>query len=87
MYDVASNEKLDALLAQAPVCNVATYEVYPLAEMRGATRIGTAEPECSLRLGRSSRRGRRIDRRARPRSEQRSQISRCESAVHSGARG
>jgi len=45
IYDVASNEELDALLAQAPVYNVATYEVYPLAEMGGPTPIGTAEPQ------------------------------------------
>ena len=45
IYDVASNEELDALLAQAPVYNVATYEVHPLAEMRGPTPIGTAEPD------------------------------------------
>jgi muconolactone delta-isomerase len=38
MYDVASNEELDALLAQAPVYNVAIYQVYPLAEERGPTR-------------------------------------------------
>jgi len=45
IYDVASNEELDALLAQAPVYNVASYEVLPLAEMRGPTPLGTGEPE------------------------------------------
>jgi len=45
IYDVTSNEELDALLAQAPVYNVASYEVYPLAEMRGPTPIGPGEPE------------------------------------------
>jgi muconolactone delta-isomerase len=37
IYDVESNEELDMLLAQAPVYNVASYEVHPLAEMRGPT--------------------------------------------------
>jgi len=45
IYDVASNEELDALLAQAPVYNVANYEVLPLAEMRAPTPLGTREPE------------------------------------------
>jgi muconolactone delta-isomerase len=45
IYDVASNEELDALLAEAPVYNVATYEVYPLAEMHGPTPIGQGDPE------------------------------------------
>lgn len=45
IYDVDSNEELDALLAQAPVYNVASYEVLPLAEMRGPTPLGTGEPE------------------------------------------
>jgi muconolactone delta-isomerase len=40
IYDVDSNEELDALLAQAPVYNVASYEVLPLAEMTGPTPIG-----------------------------------------------
>jgi muconolactone D-isomerase len=44
IYDVASNEELDGLLAQAPVYNVASYEVHPLAEMREPTPIGTAAP-------------------------------------------
>ena len=45
IYDVASNEELDALLAQAPVYNIASYEVLPLAEMHGPTPLGTGEPE------------------------------------------
>ena len=45
IYDVDSNEELDALLAQAPVYNVASYVVLPLAEMRGPTPLGTGEPE------------------------------------------
>lgn len=44
IYDVASNEELDALLAQAPVYNVANYEVLPLADMRGPTPVGAPEP-------------------------------------------
>ena len=43
IYDVASNEELDALLAQAPVYNVANYEVLPLAEMRGPTPLRTGD--------------------------------------------
>jgi muconolactone D-isomerase len=45
IYDVESNEELDALLAQAPVYNLASYQVHPLAEMRGPTPIGTADSE------------------------------------------
>ena len=33
IYDVASNEELDMLLARSPVYNFARYQVYPLAEM------------------------------------------------------
>ena len=33
IYDVASNEELERLLAMAPVYNYAHYDVYPLAEM------------------------------------------------------
>ena len=33
IYDVASHEELDHLLASAPVFNFATYQVLPLAEM------------------------------------------------------
>ena len=43
IYDVESNDELDMLLAQAPVYSVASYEVYPLAEMRGPTPIGSSE--------------------------------------------
>jgi len=42
IYDVESNEELDMLLAQAPVYNLASYEVHPLAEMRGPTAVGQA---------------------------------------------
>jgi muconolactone delta-isomerase len=45
IYDVESNDELDTLLAQAPVYNIASYEVHPLAEMRGPTPIGAAESE------------------------------------------
>ncbi len=45
IYDVDSNEELDALLAQAPVYNVASYEVHPLAEMRGPTPVGIAQSD------------------------------------------
>jgi muconolactone delta-isomerase len=41
IYDVESNEELDALLAQAPVYNHASYQVLPLAEMRSPTPIGS----------------------------------------------
>lgn len=40
IYDVESNEELDMLLAQAPVYNIAHYDVHPLAEMRAPTPIG-----------------------------------------------
>lgn len=44
IYAVDSNEELDDLLAQAPVYNLATYDVYPLAEMRSpGAMLGTAE--------------------------------------------
>jgi muconolactone delta-isomerase len=41
IYDVESNDELDTLLAQAPVYNIASYDVFPLAEMRGPTPIGS----------------------------------------------
>ena len=37
IYDVASNEELDMLLARSPVFNYSRYEIYPLAEMVPAT--------------------------------------------------
>jgi len=40
IYDVQSNEELDMLLAQAPVYNIASYDIHPLAEMRAPTPIG-----------------------------------------------
>jgi muconolactone delta-isomerase len=45
IYDVESNDELDTLLAQAPVYNLASYEVHPLAEMRGRAPFGAAESE------------------------------------------
>ena len=41
IYDVDSNEELDTLLAQAPVYNLASYQIHPLAEMRAPTPNGT----------------------------------------------
>ena len=40
-----SVERGDTLLAQAPVYNIASYEVHPLAEMRGPTPFGTTQAE------------------------------------------
>lgn len=40
IYDVESNEELDILLAQAPVYNLASYEVHPLADMPSAGLFG-----------------------------------------------
>ena len=39
IYDVDTNEELELLLAQAPVYNVAHYEVLPLAEMSEPSRV------------------------------------------------
>ncbi len=36
IYEVESNEELDMLIAQAPVYNLASYDVRPLADMRGS---------------------------------------------------
>ena len=44
IYEVESNDELDTLLAQAPVYNLAHYEVHPLAEMRGPTPLGDTDP-------------------------------------------
>ena len=33
IYEVASNEELERLLARSPVYNFARYEIHPLAEM------------------------------------------------------
>ena len=38
IYDVASNEELDMLLARSPVFNYSRYEVYPLADMEPPCR-------------------------------------------------
>jgi muconolactone delta-isomerase len=44
IYDVASNEELDRLLAMSPVYNYATYKVLALAEMEDPrTVIGKAD--------------------------------------------
>jgi muconolactone delta-isomerase len=45
IYNVDSNEELDNLLAQAPVYNMASYEVLPLAEMLSPTLVGETQPE------------------------------------------
>ena len=42
IYNVNSNEELEMLLAQAPVYNIAQYEVLPLAEMSDPARIAQA---------------------------------------------
>jgi muconolactone D-isomerase len=41
IYEVESNDELDMLLAQAPVYNLAHYDVHPLAEMHGPTPLGS----------------------------------------------
>ena len=43
--EVSQGEEPDTLLAQGPVYNLASYEVHPLAEMRGPTPIGTTQAE------------------------------------------
>jgi hypothetical protein len=43
--EVSRGEELDTLLAPAPVYNIGSYEVHPLAEMRGRTPIGTTQAE------------------------------------------
>lgn len=45
IYNVESNEELDRLLAQAPVYNIASYEIHALAEMVTPTVIGESRPE------------------------------------------
>lgn len=45
IYNVQSNEELDRLLAQAPVYNMARYEVHALAEMTAPTLISEPQPE------------------------------------------
>ena len=44
IYEVESNEELDMLLAQAPVYNLASYDVHALAEMRGPTPFADTGP-------------------------------------------
>jgi muconolactone D-isomerase len=45
IYNVDSNEELDNLLAQAPLYNMSSYKVIPLAEMLAPIMIGEAQPE------------------------------------------
>jgi len=45
IYSVDSNEELDNLLAQAPVYNMASYQVLALAEMLAPVLTGQAQPE------------------------------------------
>jgi len=44
IYNVESNEELDHLLAQAPVYNIASYEVHALAEMVAPVLMGESPP-------------------------------------------
>lgn len=45
IYDVASNEELERLLATAPVYNYSVYQVYPLADMETPAEILQPAPE------------------------------------------
>ncbi len=45
IYDVASNEELERLLALAPVYNFARYDIYPLAEMESPADVLRASEE------------------------------------------
>ena len=45
IYNVESNEELDRLLAQAPVYNIASYEVHALAEMAAPTLVSQSPPD------------------------------------------
>jgi len=45
IYNVESNEELDRLLAQAPVYNIASYEVHALAEMVTPTLVSEPPPD------------------------------------------
>jgi muconolactone delta-isomerase len=38
IYEVASHEEFERLLARAPIFNFARYDIYPLAEMTPATQ-------------------------------------------------
>ncbi|HXF56487.1 MAG TPA: muconolactone Delta-isomerase family protein [Actinomycetota bacterium] len=44
IYDVASNEELEVLLARSPVYNYASFEVIPLAEMAALPAQPPQEP-------------------------------------------
>ncbi len=39
LYEVASNEELERLLAMAPVYNFARYNIYPMAEMETPAEV------------------------------------------------
>lgn len=43
IFEVASNEELDRLLAASPVYNMAHFTVYPLAEMEEPTQLPKRE--------------------------------------------
>ena len=45
IYHVESNEELDRLLAQAPVYNIASYEVHALAEMVAPILVSESQPD------------------------------------------
>ncbi len=45
IYNVESNEELDRLLAQAPVYNIASYEVHALAEMVAPILVSESQPD------------------------------------------
>ena len=44
IYRAGSHEELDQLLARAPVYNFATYQVFPLAEMKDESTVLSPEP-------------------------------------------
>ncbi len=46
IYNVASNDELEMLLAQSPVYNYSTYNVYPLADMTTLNMPGATPPAC-----------------------------------------
>ncbi len=39
VYNVASNEELEQLIASAPVYNFARYDLYPLADMQAPSEV------------------------------------------------
>jgi muconolactone delta-isomerase len=44
IYNVSSNDELEMLLAQSPVYNYSTYNVYPLADMTTLNMPGATPP-------------------------------------------